>query len=197
MSLTSNPVNGLDLEGSALALWNEFLASFFDGHAHDVGPLKAVPFPLAALRYQEAAQAQPLPSVGISVVWVTPSRVSQYWDILTPAEIAALPAGTTPNYRQQRAKAYCAFIFPVRATIAGSNDNSQKQVQQAASKLFGLLSNAGSTILLAEKGIHHVRPTIPRMAFPGDGALTADLGYRLRVLSCGALLKWPIVSQAA
>ena len=195
--MTSAPINGLALEGSALALWNEFLASFFDGNPHDVGPLKAVSFPAATLRFQEASQPQPLSNVGISTVWVSPSRVTTYWDTLTAAEIEALPTGTTPNYRQQRAKCHCAFIFLVRATIATGDDNSQKQVQDASSLLYGLLSNPGATVPLSEKGIHHIRPSPPRMAFPGAGAPTADLGYRLRVLSCAALLKWPIVSQAA
>jgi hypothetical protein len=195
--MNSAAISALDIEGSALALWNEFLASFFDGRTHDVGPLKAVQFPTATLRFQESPQPQPLSNVGISVVWVSPSRVERYWDTLTPAEIAALPAGTTPNERQQRAKAQCAFIFLVRATIAGSNDNSQKQVQSAAGKLYGLLSNVGATIPLANKGIHHLRPSQPIMAWRGIGAPEPDLSYRLRILSCAALLKWPVVSQSA
>lgn len=194
MSLTSKPVDGLDLEGSALALWNEFLASFFDGATHDVGPMKSILFPAATLRFQESPQPKPLTNVGISVVWVQPSKVTKCWDTLTASERAALPAGTIPNYRQERARAYCAFIFLVRAT--GSTDNSQKQVQVAASRLYGLLANAGATKPLAEKGIRMIRPTPPRMAFPGDSAPTADLGYRLRVMSCAAVLRWPVVSQA-
>ena len=67
MSLNAKAVDGLDLEGSALALWQEFLAGYFDGTAHQVGRA-AVVFPKAVLRFQEASLPQPMKGVAISVV---------------------------------------------------------------------------------------------------------------------------------
>lgn len=192
MSLNSKAVDGLDAEGSALALWQEYLAGYFDGGTHLVGRV-SVAFPKATLRFQEASLPQPLKGLGISVVWVTQVRTERRWEVLTAPELAALPAGTPVD--QERVQAHCSFLFLVRALKAGSNDNAQQQVQAAAGKLFGLLQNTAATEPLSEKGISKIRPTPARMAFPGDGAPGADQGYRLRVLSCRAILRWAMASQ--
>jgi hypothetical protein len=199
--LAHPPVSGLDPEGTGLELWQEFLTLFFDGNQHSVGPVPNVSFPKAVLRFQEAPLPQPMEgAVGISVVWVAPSKIETYWDTLTAAEITALniqPPSTAPAIRQQRAVAHCAWIFLVRSVTAGSaTDNAQKQVSDAAGKLFGLLQNAEAVQPLAEKGIHKLRPKLARMAFPGDGAPNADLGFKLRVVTCAGVLRYPIVSQA-
>lgn len=199
--MNSAPVSANDLEGTSLTLWAEFLASYFDGNAHAVGSVSPpVTFPQAALRFQESPLPQPLgAAVGISVVWIAPSRICLQWDTLTSVEIAAITAagGTPPaSGRQQRATAHCAWLFLVRAVTEGSTtDDAQKQVQAAAGKLHGLLQNSGATVALAAKGIHHVRPGTPRLAWPGDGALSADLGFKLRVLSVAGQLRYPILSQ--
>jgi len=194
VSLSSPAINGTDPEGSALAIWNEFLSGYFDGGTHAIGAMP-VQFPTATLRFQEASQPQPLAGVGISVVWVAPSRSTRRWDVLTSVEMVALPAGTSPN--QERMRAHCAFLFLVRAMVAdgATGDNAQKQVQSAAGKLFGLLENTAATEPLSEKGLSKIRPSPARMAFPGDGAPGEDLGYRLRIVSCRAVLRWPVVSQ--
>lgn len=192
MSLNSKAVDGLDAEGSALALWQEYLAGYFDGGTHLVGRMSVV-FPKATLRFQEASLPQPLKGLGISVVWVTQVRTERRWEVLTAPDLALLPAGTPAD--QERVQAHCSFLFLVRALTAGSNDNAQQQVQAAAGKLFGLLQNTAATEPLSEKGISKIRPTPARMAFPGDGAPGADQGYRLRVLSCRAILRWAVASQ--
>ena len=192
MSLNAKALDGLDLEGSTLALWQEFLAGYFDGGAHLVGRASVV-FPKATLRFQEASLPQPLKGLGISVVWVTQVRVERRWEVLTAAELALLPAGTPAE--QERMQAHCSFLFLVRALTAGTSDNAQQQVQAAAGKLFGLLQNTAATEPLSEKGISKIRPTPARMAFPGDDAPGADQGYRLRVLSCRAVLRWAVASQ--
>jgi hypothetical protein len=195
MPLNSPPVSGIDLEGSTLALWNEFLSGYFDGSTHSVGIIPGITFPKATLRYQESPLPQPLQdAVAISVVWVAPSCIKMYWADLTAPEIAASGI-SSPNPTQQRAEARCLWMFLVRSVTAGGDDNAQKQVQSASSKLYGLLLNSKSTEPLAEKGIHHIRPGTPRMAFPGDGAPGADLGFKLRVLSCTGTLRYPILSQ--
>ena len=192
MSLNAKAIDGMDAEGSALALWQEYLAGYFDGGAHLVGRVPVV-FPKASLRFQEASLPQPLKGLGISVVWVTQVRVERRWEVLTAAELALLPAGTSAE--QERMQAHCSFLFLVRALTAGTSDNAQQQVQAAAGKLFGLLQNTAATEPLSEKGISKIRPTPARMAFPGDGAPGADQGYRLRVLSCRAVLRWAVASQ--
>jgi len=198
MSLNSKAVDGLDLEGSALALWQEFLAGYFDGGTHQVGRV-TVAFPNAVLRFQEASLPQPMKGVAISVVWVMPARVERYWDTLTAAELAAMPEGTPME--QERGRAQGAFLFLVRTVdppspgSSGAASNAQRQVQAAAGKLFGLLQNTAATEPLSEKGISKIRPTTARMAFPGDGAPGEDLGYRLRVMSCRTVLRWAVVSQ--
>ena len=153
----------------------------------------AVTFPNAVLRFQEASLPQPLPGVGISVVWVMPARVERYWDTLTAAELATMPAGTPVE--QERGRAQGAFLFLVRALTTGTSSNAQMEVQAAAGKLFGLLQNTAATEPLSEKGISKIRPTTARLAFPGDGAPGEDLGYRLRVISCRTVLRWAVVSQ--
>ena len=192
MSLNAKAIDGMDAEGSALALWQEYLAGYFDGGAHLVGRASVV-FPKATLRFQEASLPQPLKGLGISVVWVTQVRVERRWEVLTAAELAFLPAGTPAE--QERMQAHCSFLFLVRALTTGPSDNAQQQVQVAAGKLFGLLQNTAATEPLSEKGISKIRPTPGRMAFPGDGAPGADQGYRLRVLSCRAVLRWAVASQ--
>ena len=208
MSLNAKAIDGMDAEGSALALWQEYLAGYFDGGAHLVGRASVV-FPKATLRFQEASLPQPLRGLGISVVWVTQVRVERRWEVLTAAELALLPAGTPAE--QERMQAHCSFLFLVRAVDppspgssplrqgsggqAGAASNAQQQVQVAAGKLFGLLQNTAATEPLSEKGISKIRPTPGRMAFPGDGAPGADQGYRLRVLSCRAILRWAVASQ--
>ena len=198
MSLNAKAIDGMDAEGSALALWQEYLAGYFDGGAHLVGRASVV-FPKATLRFQEASLPQPLKGLGISVVWVTQVRVERRWEVLTAAELALLPAGTSAE--QERMQAHCSFLFLVRAVdppspgSSGAASNAQQQVQVAAGKLFGLLQNTAATEPLSEKGISKIRPTPGRMAFPGDGAPGADQGYRLRVLSCRAVLRWAVASQ--
>lgn len=187
----------MDLEGSTLALWAELLEDYFDGAEHTVGILTDVPFPVADITFQEKALPQPMQSaVGISIVWVAPSHVKVQWDTLTPAEIDALPDDMeVPPTTQQRATADCSWLFLVRSVATAGNKSAQKQVQQAAGALYGLLSNAGALAPLAQKGIHHIRPNTPRMSYPGDGAPSADLSYRLRVIACRGQLRWPILSQ--
>ncbi|HEX3800240.1 MAG TPA: hypothetical protein VH413_16210 [Verrucomicrobiae bacterium] len=195
-SLNSSAVNGLNLEGSVLALFAEFLAGFFDGGNHAIGANGAVKFPVAQLRSQEAPLPKTLDAaIGLSTVWVAPSSVYTYWDTLTQAEIAALPEGSEPAVRQQRACGHATILFLIRSSETGGDPNAQKQVQDGAGLLFGLLQNSLATEPLAQKGIHRLRPMPPRMAFPGDGAPSADLAYRLRILSCAVKLRWPLVSQ--
>jgi len=108
MPLNAKAADGMDLDGSALALWQEFLAGYFDGGAHQVGRV-TVAFPKAVLRFQEASLPQPMKGVAISVVWVVPARVERYWDTLTAAELAAMPAGTPVE--QERGSAQGAFLY--------------------------------------------------------------------------------------
>jgi hypothetical protein len=195
MALISSPVSGLNLEGSALALWNEFLAAYFDGLEHTLGLIPGVQFPQAVLRFQEAALPQPMEGdLGISVVWVAPSSICTHWDTLTAAEIAASGVANPP-LRQQRATAHGSFLFLIRANEAGANANAQKQVADGAALLYALLENSLATEPLSQKGIHKLRPRPPRLAFPGDGSPGTDLNYRLRVLACGAVLRYPVISQ--
>jgi len=196
MHLTSAAVSAMDLEGSALALWNEFLAHYFDGNPHTVGANSpAIAFPKAVLRYQESRLPQPLSGdIGISVVWVAPSKTETYWDTLNAVEAQAL--GNPSEKRQQRVVAKCAWLFLIRsANSTDTPENAQRAVQSAAGKLYGLLMNSAETQCLAEKGISKLRPESPRMGFKGDGAPTEDLGFRLRILSCAGVLRYPVLSQ--
>jgi hypothetical protein len=188
-------INGLNLEGSAMALWQEWLAGFFDGGTHFVGPLAGVVFPKAVVRFQEAVQLPLQSAVGISVVWVAPSAITMKWDTLTGQELAALPAGTVVGLRQQRATAHTTFLFLVRAVEAGGSATAQKQVADAAGLLFALLQNPLAAQPLSRKGLHWLRPMAPRMAWQGDGAPTMDDRFHLRVIACRASLRYPVVSQ--
>lgn len=181
MSLTKPALNAMDLEGSALALWQEFLALWFDGAAHAAGGHPAVTFPKADLRFQQSALPQPLadaatgtpPGLGLTAVWTSPASVHPAWE-------------TVGARRQQVHLADTQFLFFLRAAGPQATSASPAKVAAtAAGLLFGLLTNSHATKPLAEKGIHALRPATP--------VLVADTLHAVRLVTCRARLRYPVL----
>lgn len=174
MSLSNAPVSALDLESSVMKLFAEWLAKWFDGHAHALGANPTpVTFPSATLRFQQSAQPQPLTGVGISAVWVSASNIKRYWE-----------------KGQQVSLDNAAWFFLVRAAT------DDAACRTTGDRLFALLSNSAGTKELSEKGIHKIAPSNPQLISEGKGSPgTPDLNYITRLVPCKARLRYPILSQ--
>jgi hypothetical protein len=186
MPLTSPAVSALDLEATTLALWAEFLKSYFDGNQHAIGTNpENISFPAADLRFQEDPHAQPLNGLGIRCVWVTPSSIRRTQDTVNGA-------------RQDVMYATASWLFLVRVSVgqkADATGNPQKQCAHAAALLFALLQNSKATQPLGQKGIHHVRPTNPVSVLDGKGSPKMDEAFVLRMVPCMAQLRYAVLSQ--
>lgn len=184
MPLTAPAVSELDVEGTSLALWQEFLAGYFDGASHIVGSNPTAVFPKAALRFGQSAAPQPAGSavvdVVISLVWlgnVGPRRLE--WE-------------KVGNSTQQMAYSRTAWLFYVRASVNAATPgptagNPQKLCTLAAGRLQALLGNSDAALPLAQKGVAHLRPDEPRPI--------EDKEYIVRTLRCRGWLRYPVLSQ--
>ena len=179
--LTNNAVDANALESSVLKLWQEFLARYFDGGAHDVGAVMAKPFPKAELHFQQSAVSQPLEQrtevggqrsggVAITMVWSEGGRKWTGWENV---------AGT----RQEMCYERVHWNFWLRANGA----NGKALGKGGSDALFGLLSNRGETHALGAKGICRLKVAAPQAIQETD--------YVLRLLTVGATLRFPILSQ--
>ncbi len=173
--LTKPAVNEMSLEGGTFALFAEFLARFFDGDAHDVGENPEVPFPKAVVKFQQNAPPQALKGAAISMTWNAPGPVRKQWESL---------AGS----RQEICTTTARWNFWIRAELADQGDTNALGID-TAQKLFGLLNNSAATQVLAQKGVHRLRPSTP--------SLVTDTGYVLRLMPCTAVLRWPVKSQSS
>ena len=188
----NNPaVDANSLETSVMKLWQEFLARYFDGGQHDVGAVENVQFPQAELHFQQSAVTQPLqgsggsgPGSGVAITLVGSEGSRRKW---TAWENVAL-AGGQPNVglaytRQEMAYERVDWNFWIRA----SGTNARAACKLASDRLFGLLNNKAETHALGAKGISRVRGGLPRAIQETD--------YVLRLVTCGATLRYPVLSQ--
>jgi hypothetical protein len=181
----SNPVvNANGLETTVMALWQEFLAQYFDGNPHAVGAALNVPFPKAELCFQQSrAPGQkaetgsggtgpgPLQGLSITMVWSEPGkRPTMPWE---------LAGGVT----QQMVYAPAHWNFWVRS----SGTNARALGKEGADALYGLLVNQGETRSLAQAGIQRVRVLPPRCV--------QDADFTLRLVCASAVLRYPVMSQ--
>lgn len=198
----NNPaVDASAVETSVMKLWQEFLARYFDGGQHDVGAVENVQFPQAELHFQQSAVTQPLgaagqsgegraQSGGLAITLVGSEGSGRKWTSWenVDAPSGGAPDGTggapvLPRTRQEICYERVDWNFWIRAT----GTNARAACKLASDRLFGLLNNKAETHALGAKGISRVRATAPRAIQETD--------YVLRLVTCGATLRYPILSQ--
>lgn len=184
--MTAPPVSELNVEGTSLALWHEWLAGFFDGASHAIGSNSAVVFPKAELRFQQSAGTQPIGAAGVdvvlTVVWLpSPNSRRLEWETVSGA-------------RQQMAYVKSAWIFYVRAAVTAATPgntpgaNAQKLCSDAAAHLAAILGNSKAARPLSQNGIQRLRPDDPR-------PVSEDAHYIVRTVRCRGTLRFAVLSQ--
>ncbi len=177
------PISELSIESSTFALLQEWLSGYFDGGVHNVGMNVSVPFPNAAILFQQSSAPQPLNGIAITCVWPTPSKPMRDWD-------------TVDGTVQELMRVTVELLFFVRAQGETTADGDHKrQCMRACELLFGLLQNTKTTLPLSENGIHHLRPMPPRLISEGSFSKKPDLSYALRMIQCHMRLRCFILSQ--
>jgi hypothetical protein len=190
--LINDAVNANALESSVMKLWQEFLSQYFDGGKHDVGATPQVQFPAAELLFQQSAVTQPLaaPNLGLAtgglaITMVASEGHRRKWTAWESLRTANNPNG--PNLgvatRQEICYEWVAWNFWVRA----NGTNSRAVCKCGSDGLFGLLSNKAETHALGQKGIIRLKVHAPRVI--------QETEYVLRLVSLGATLRFPILSQ--
>lgn len=155
----------LTVESAPQALWQEWLASYFDGAAHAVGTNPPVVFPQCELAFGFSPVAQPLNGSEIRVLCLPRSERAEVW---TTGKLAT---------------DYVLFQFWVRAKVQGKGE-SEARATRVAELLKALLTNPDSRYALAEKGVGRLLPQAPQ-AVPGPD-------YALRLVACSAQLQYAI-----
>ncbi len=172
--LTNDAVNANALETSVMKLMQEFLAQYFDGGKHDLGATPQVQFPAAQLLFQQSAVTQPLAEAGgLAITLVSSEGHRRKWTAWENVDGA----------RQEICYEAVAWNFWVRA----NGTNSRALCKSGSDGLFGLLSNKAETHALGAKGICRLKVQAPRVIQESD--------YVLRLVSLGATLRYPILSQ--
>lgn len=180
--LNSPAITEATIESGTLLLFAEWLTGFYDGAAHAIGTGPALPFPRGEIVFQETKSGQPSTGeVSIRCVWVRGGKARLNWELVD-------------GKRQQKAKTPGQFMFWVRAARKEST-KAHAAAQGAAQLLFAILENSASTYPLASKGIHKLRPVTPELISNGEGSPKGDLAYSLRLVNCGAILRYPVFSQ--
>jgi len=184
--LNNGPVNANALETSVMKLWQEFLAQYFDGGKHDVGATPQVQFPAAQLLFQQSAVTQPLaePNLGLATGGLAITLVASEGHRRKWTAWESLRTANNPNReRQEICYEWVTWNFWVRANGA----NSRALCKSGSDGLFGLLSNKAETHALGQKGIVRLKVHAPRVI--------QETEYVLRLVSLGATLRYPILSQ--
>ena len=188
--LTNDAVNANALETSVMKLMQEFLSRYFDGGKHDLGATPQVQFPAAQLLFQQSAVNQPLgaagqsgegraQSGGLAITLVSSEghrRKYTAWENVS----SGLTSAAT---RQEICYEAVAWNFWVRA----NGTNSRALCKSGSDGLFGLLSNKAETHALGQKGIVRLKVHAPRVI--------QETEYVLRLVSLGATLRYPVLSQ--
>jgi len=118
--------------------------------------------------------------VGITMTFAadTGRNVSRRWETVLVG-----PSGQ----RQQMFYKPVRFNFWVRCETA--DDTARALCMNAGQLLESILANAAETRVLAQNGVHRLRP--------GSSSPVADTTYVLRLVPCAATLKYAVLSQGA
>jgi hypothetical protein len=208
--LTAPPVSAVAIEATVFALFEEWLRGYFDGGRHAIGahaeemplstdgnttlttdadePLTAditqIQFPEAVLRFQQSGLPALGGKVGLTAVWVHSSDLRKSWETV---------GGATQE--MQVARATWQFIVRAEGPANSTGDNAERRCRTAADLLHAILANSAASRPLAQKGLHRLRPDLPRLLSEGLGAPGKDLQYRARLVTCRGQLRYPIYSQ--
>lgn len=180
MSLNSPAVTELTTESGTFKLLNEWLAQWFDGHAHPVGVNAPVIFPKANLAFNQGAPVQPLHQPGSD----------------TDAEIRVVMHSRTENaaandtilYQGKLVTDYVVFNIWISAKRPGIGQ-SELLAQTIAERLKAILSNPDCRYDLAVKGISHLQLQGPPTPVPSTD-------YAKRLVSCTAQLTYAVQYSA-
>jgi hypothetical protein len=179
--LTNDAVNANALETSVMKLMQEFLAQYFNGGKHDLGATPQVQFPAAELLFQQSAVTQPLAVAGgLAITLVSSEGHRRKW---TAWENVRSTSAEATVDRQEICYEAVAWNFWVRA----NGTNARVLCKSGSDGLFGLLSNKAETHALGAKGICRLKVHAPRVI--------QETEYVLRLVSLGATLRYPILSQ--
>ena len=182
------PLTELNLEKGTYDLFAQWLAAYFDGAAHAVGGNAPVTFPRAALGFAQSAMPQPL-NPPAATPQTPPPPVPQVGITMTFAPGAGRPQRrweTVGAGRQQMFYKAVRWNFWIRCATA---DNAARACAMNAGQLLeAILANKQETRGLAQNGVHRIRPGTPEPV--------ADTAYILRLLTCQAVLKYAVRSQA-
>ena len=180
--LTAASISEFAVESSALEVWREWLAKYFDGASHSVGAAGSIEFPAVTLLFQQSAIPQPLSGAAITCTWIEPGVTEKSWDRVATA------SPTT----QKVLSAYTSFLFWIRAELNTGAGQGKRLAQQVGERLYGLLNNAAATSELCEKGIHQIWPRPPQLVTEGNRGQTE---YAMRLVSCQVMLRYPVLGQ--
>jgi hypothetical protein len=180
MSLNSPALTELTTESGTFKLLNEWLAQWFDGHAHGVGVNAPVVFPKANRAFNQGAPVQPLHQMGSD----------------TDAEIRLVMHGRAENaasndtilYQGKLVTDYVVLNFWVRAKRPGVGQ-SELLTQTIGERLKAILSNPDARYALAVKGIGHLQVQGPPVPVP-------SIDYAQRLVSCNAQLTYALQYSA-
>jgi hypothetical protein len=180
------PIVEYGLEQGVYALFQEWLAGFFNGQANAIGANAPVLFPKAVLGFGQSQLAQPLnpvqgrecpspepvPVVGITMVFMPEGKTARRWEVVN-------------GVRQRMSYRPVRWNFWIRTASATGTDRAL--CLKAGDLLTGILGNAAATRALSQNGIRNLRP----------GAIqpVADTGYMLRLLPCCGQLRYAVLSQ--
>lgn len=173
MALTAPALAATGVETTLFDLLHEWLSGYFDGAAHTVGGHEDVVFPAVTLAFQQAAIEQPQSRPSLQVVWHQPGMPRFWWD-------------TVDGERQRMIETGIVLTFWIRsAAPATEGANARRECKQVAERLAFLLGHPAATQALGQKGLLHCRPNTPQ--------LVADTHYSLRLLTCRAVLRYPVL----
>jgi hypothetical protein len=179
------PITEINLEQSAYNLLAAWLGGFFDGNAHALGtnPVNAaIVFPVAALGFAQSVLPQPMNPTPV-VAGATPVPIVGITVVM--GKTAGKPdrrTETVGGKRQQMFYKKVRLNFWIRSATA--DDTDRALCMNAGQLLEGLLANAAMTRVLAQNGIHRIRP--------GTSEPVADTTYILRLLPCEVTLKYSV-----
>lgn len=170
----------LTLESGVKAAWKEWLESYFDGGAHDVGATTGQVFPRATIVFGQGRIAQPLAAAD------HPQGAA---DVNAEIRVLTLPRMGEATWNGDAvgehllATEAVLFQFQVRARAA-RGEQADLRAQTVAELLRALLRNPTCTLALAQAGVTHLEPQLP--------LTVADPDYPLRLLNCRAQLQYPV-----
>lgn len=172
MSLTAPAISQWSVEVAAKNLWMEWLAKYFDGAAHVIGP-DAVTFPRADLAWATGEPKQPMADKGnaveIRVIMIPRSEM--------------IDSEKNILFDGKRITEAVLFNLQIAAKHQGKGQ-SQILAMTVADLLAGLLRNPDTRFDLSERGIYNLRP------LAGTDFTTKD--YAIRYLPCRAELQYGI-----